>query len=138
MTPSHLIIGQILPYLAFLLGIGGLLWRLGLWLRIPSPFRLTLYPLPERGSGRIRTEPKKGQCDQINDRHNADHGHREEDDQQMGPALGTILVLEEIHRSHRVRRDGVDLHLGPTSVRSASAGAGAVEVCKKSESNPAR
>ncbi|MEZ4600845.1 MAG: respiratory nitrate reductase subunit gamma [Syntrophotaleaceae bacterium] len=53
LTLSDLIIGRILPYLALTVGIGGLLLRLGLWLRIPVPFRITLYPVPDRPSGQI-------------------------------------------------------------------------------------
>jgi nitrate reductase gamma subunit len=53
MNLVDLVIGRILPYLALVVGVGGLLLRLGNWLRIPVPFRLTIFPQPGRRSGKI-------------------------------------------------------------------------------------
>ncbi len=53
MTPSEWIIGRILPYLALVVGCGGLLLRVGWWLRTPVPFHLTLFPLPARRAQRL-------------------------------------------------------------------------------------
>jgi nitrate reductase gamma subunit len=53
MNPSEWIIGRTLPYLALVVGCGGLLLRVGCWLRTPVPFHLTLFPLPDRGTHRL-------------------------------------------------------------------------------------
>jgi nitrate reductase gamma subunit len=53
MNPSEWIIGRILPYLALVVGCGGLLFRVGHWLRTPVPFHLALFPLPARRTHRL-------------------------------------------------------------------------------------
>lgn len=53
MNPSEWIIGRIMPYLALVVGCGGLLLRVGFWLRTPVPFYLSLFPLPARRTQRL-------------------------------------------------------------------------------------
>jgi nitrate reductase gamma subunit len=42
-----------LPYLALVVGCGGVLLRAGWWLRTPAPFFLTIFPLPTRRTQRL-------------------------------------------------------------------------------------
>jgi nitrate reductase gamma subunit len=53
MNPAEWIIGRIMPYLALVIGCGGLLLRLICWLRTPAPFHLALFPLPARRIQRL-------------------------------------------------------------------------------------
>jgi nitrate reductase gamma subunit len=46
-------IGQVLPYVAVIVFILGMAWRVLTWLKAPVPFQITLFPAPGTGLGRI-------------------------------------------------------------------------------------
>ena len=43
--------GQVIPYIVILLFVGGMVLRILSWLKIPVPFKLTVFPCPETGAG---------------------------------------------------------------------------------------
>jgi len=46
-------IGQVFPYIAVATFIIGMVWRVTIWLKVPVPFQITLFPAPHSTVGRI-------------------------------------------------------------------------------------
>jgi len=46
-------IGQVLPYIAATVFIGGMAWRLTSWLKTPAPYPITLFPAPTSSIARF-------------------------------------------------------------------------------------
>lgn len=46
-------LGQIFPYIAIILFLTGMTWRVLIWLKAPVPFQLTLFPAPQTFAGRV-------------------------------------------------------------------------------------
>jgi nitrate reductase gamma subunit len=49
MNELHFFVGNILPYLTLLIFLGGMIYRIYIWAKLPSPI-ITLFPRPEKGT----------------------------------------------------------------------------------------
>jgi len=47
-------LGQIFPYIAIIVFLTGMTWRVLIWLKAPVPFQLTLFPAPQTFAERVR------------------------------------------------------------------------------------
>lgn len=46
-------LGQIFPYISIIIFLTGMTWRVLIWLNVPVPFQLTLFPAPQTFAGRV-------------------------------------------------------------------------------------
>ena len=53
MEALRVLIGGILPYITLVVLVGGMIYRLVTWYKMPSPGKLTLFPAPPPGSGLV-------------------------------------------------------------------------------------
>lgn len=53
MEALRVLIGGILPYITLVVLVGGMIYRLVTWYKMPSPGKLTLFPAPPAGGGLV-------------------------------------------------------------------------------------